>query len=86
VTGAGGKWRMWSYRAAEWALALEMSSGQGSNFQISSILTTREYLSHGFNAVLVQEPGRRCGPIRRASICSARLLADPDSGSAVMDP
>jgi len=60
--------------------------GRDPIFQISSVLTTREYLSQGFNAVLLQEPGRRCGPIRRASICSALLLVDSDSGSALMDP
>jgi hypothetical protein len=86
VTGAGGNWRMWSYGAAEWARAFEMSSGQGSNFKISLILTTREYFSQNFDAVLSHEPGRCSGPVRRANICSAFLLADSDSRSAVMDP
>jgi hypothetical protein len=42
--------------------------------------------SQNFNAMLLDKSGRRYGPIRRASICSALLLVDSDSRSAVMDP
>ena len=86
MTGAGGIWRVWSHGAAEWARALEMSPGQGSNFKISLISMTREYMSQNFNAVLLHEPGRCSGPIRRASVVSVLLLADSDSRSAVMYP
>jgi hypothetical protein len=42
--------------------------------------------SQNFNATLLEKRGRRCGPIRRASMCSALLLVDSDSRSVVMDP